>query len=179
MIKNQKQAALTKSKIQELTKSLSEFESQESVMHPIKFKLGINSFNGLIKDLQNQLKEYENLINENLNEFCNLKVPDFAKFLISARLAKNMSQKELAEKIGIQEQQIQRYEQDNYFKASWNRLMEAYVALDLNITLETFSLTKEKEAKIIQLLPKNISKENVDKAKLSVIQSKSLFYSEA
>jgi transcriptional regulator with XRE-family HTH domain len=44
-----------------------------------------------------------------------------------------MTQKELAEIIGIQEQQIQRYEANHYSSASFDRLQEIATALNIEI----------------------------------------------
>jgi HTH-type transcriptional regulator/antitoxin HipB len=178
MIKNQKQVAITKSKLEELKVSLSEFESQRDKINPIKYKMGLSAFSGLIKDLENQLDEYERLTTQNVNEFCGLQFPDASKFLIAARLAKRMSQKDLADKIGIQEQQIQRYELDDYSKASWSRLMEIYRALDLTINLDKITIIKQKEAKILTL-PRNMARETVVVAIQATKRSNSLMFQNA
>jgi len=54
--------------------------------------------------------------------------------LIRARIAQNLSQRELGELIGLKEQQIQRYESEQYASASLARLKEIADALKLNIT---------------------------------------------
>lgn len=178
MIKNQKQVAITKSKLEDLKSSLSEFESQKEKTNPVKFMMGANAFHGLIKDLENQLDEYERLTTQNTNEFCGLEFPDVSKFLIAARLAKRMSQKELGEKIGIQEQQIQRYELDDYSKASWSRVVEVYRALELKIKLEKITITKRKEAKVLAL-PRGVARDAVEKAIQSTRHNHSLLFQEA
>ncbi len=43
--------------------------------------------------------------------------------LIKARIAKGLTQKQLAERIGIQEQQVQRYEAADYDTISFDRLI--------------------------------------------------------
>jgi HTH-type transcriptional regulator / antitoxin HipB len=53
--------------------------------------------------------------------------------MIRARIAVGMTQKELAEKIGVQEQQIQRYEANNYRAVGFDRLQEVMFALDITI----------------------------------------------
>jgi transcriptional regulator with XRE-family HTH domain len=51
--------------------------------------------------------------------------------LIKARIAAGITQKELAAKIGVQEQQIQRYESDRYASASLARLTQVAHALEI------------------------------------------------
>jgi transcriptional regulator with XRE-family HTH domain len=44
-----------------------------------------------------------------------------------------MSQRELAERLGLKEQQIQRYEATEYRSASWSRVSEVIQALGLRV----------------------------------------------
>ena len=52
---------------------------------------------------------------------------------IEARIAAGLTQKELAEKFGVHEQQIQRYEASNYHAVGFDRLQEVMSALDITI----------------------------------------------
>jgi HTH-type transcriptional regulator/antitoxin HigA len=54
--------------------------------------------------------------------------------LIRARISKGLSQRQLAEALGLKEQQIQRYESDRYATASLRRLEEVAKALELKIS---------------------------------------------
>ena len=59
---------------------------------------------------------------------------DLPNILIRARIAKGFSQRQLAEAIGLKEQQIQRYEAEEYASANLQRLSEIAKALCLNIS---------------------------------------------
>jgi HTH-type transcriptional regulator / antitoxin HipB len=59
---------------------------------------------------------------------------DLPTTLIKARIAAGMTQKDLANKIGVQEQQIQRYEASLYSSASFDRLRSIASALNIDIT---------------------------------------------
>lgn len=63
--------------------------------------------------------------------------------IIHARIARGLSQRELANLVGLKEQQIQRYESEKYSSASLNRLREIAKALNLSIT-EIVELNAEK-----------------------------------
>jgi transcriptional regulator with XRE-family HTH domain len=58
--------------------------------------------------------------------------------LIKARIARGFSQKELADKLGLKEQQIQRYEASDYETASFARLKEIVSALEINVNEDIF-----------------------------------------
>ena len=60
---------------------------------------------------------------------------DLPRLLVRARIAAGMSQKALAERMGLKEQQIQRYESSDYSSASLSRLREVAKALDFSVPL--------------------------------------------
>ena len=53
--------------------------------------------------------------------------------MIQARIARGLTQKELAQKLGLKEQQIQRYEASSYAKASLARINQIIDVLDIKI----------------------------------------------
>lgn len=69
--------------------------------------------------------------------------------LIRARIVRGLSQRELAERIGLKEQQIQRYESQEYATASLSRLRRIADALGLRVAevpkKETTAVEKKKE----------------------------------
>ena|SRR5215216_2795990 len=165
MIKNQKQATITQNKINELEKSLIDFESQQSALHPVKFKAGKSAFNGLIKELQVQLEHYNALVNGKITEIKDKDINFLPTLLISARIAQGISQKGLADKLGIKEQQIQRYEVNAYEQASWVRIKQVVRALNLTIPLENVRIAKL-QAKVVEMrFPEGIAASEVRFAK--------------
>jgi len=62
--------------------------------------------------------------------------------LIVARIAKGMSQRDLAWRLGVKEQQVQRYEATQYRGVAAERLQEVADALHLRVR-EVFTLEKK------------------------------------
>lgn len=60
-------------------------------------------------------------------------IGEFPTALIRARIARGLTQRELAERLGIAEQAIQRYEATDYLGVSFSRLVEIAEALDLTV----------------------------------------------
>ncbi|MGB2865755.1 MAG: helix-turn-helix transcriptional regulator, partial [Sedimentisphaerales bacterium] len=58
-------------------------------------------------------------------------VEDLPQILVKARIARDYTQKKLAENLGIKPQQIQKYEITGYRSASWKRILEVMDALGL------------------------------------------------
>jgi len=55
--------------------------------------------------------------------------------LIRARIARGLTQRELAERVGLAEQAIQRYEAGDYAGVSFARVVEIADALDVTVQL--------------------------------------------
>ena len=67
-------------------------------------------------------------------QFINGLLENLPEMLVEERLRLELTQKQLAEKMGLKEQQIQRYEATRYQSASLRRLQEVAEALfDLGI----------------------------------------------
>jgi len=136
MIKNQKQASVTKKRLNELISDRDRFIGNEKNISSAKSRLTLNGYNGLIQDLQLQLNQFEGLSKGTLIGLNAATIHTFHETLIAARIAQNISQKELGERLGIKEQQIQRYEASDYEGASYTRVRQIALALGVNCRLE-------------------------------------------
>ncbi len=86
-----------------------------------------------ISELEAEIMEY-NLLKSGHTKFSECSdLSMLPKVLIQSRIAKGMSQKDLAEALDIPAQQIQRYEATNYMGASLSRLIKIADILEINI----------------------------------------------
>jgi HTH-type transcriptional regulator / antitoxin HipB len=136
MIKNQKQAGITNARLTELKKAKEIFEKQHKDKTSAKYRLGISSMGSLIEELECEVQVYEGLVKGSFSILQAKSINELPNVLIAARLAQNMSHKELGELIGVKEQQIQRYEAADYETASFARIQEISIALNLNLKFE-------------------------------------------
>src|SRR5580704_6441458 len=86
-----------------------------------------------LADLKSELAEYERLKSADLSLISIDSFDELADGLIKARIASGLSQKALADRLGLKEQQIQRYESERYASASYQRLREVASALGVRI----------------------------------------------
>ena len=90
-------------------------------------------------DLEAELREYE-AIREGGFQVEELSViAGLPELLIRARIAQGLSQRELADRMGLKEQQIQRYEATDYATAKWSRIREVAGVLSMEISGPTQS----------------------------------------
>lgn len=90
------------------------------------------SLAGQLADLDAQVSEYEELRAGHLAAARVASLNDLPDALVRARIAAGLSQRELAVRLGMKEQQIQRYEAESYAGASLSRLREVMDALGVD-----------------------------------------------
>jgi len=172
MIKNAKQAGLTKTRLAELKEAKAKIEADTS-KSAIQKELGLNSVNAMIDDLEQELNEYESLKKGNLHILKAENLKDIPRVLISARIAKKVSQAELGKRINVAAQQIQRYEMTDYESASLGRLIELCIALEVDLEFEKVIVADCLEEMFQR--PDGISADQVHAAEESVLAHHSLF----
>ena len=130
MIQNEHQYKVTQTKLRELEQSLMNLDVNLGNLTERLLQAEKNGIQVLIDLLRLELVEYDNLKQQRTPIQIG-SLDELAIGLIKARIAVGMTQKELATKIGVQEQQIQRYEENQYASASLARLTEIARALEI------------------------------------------------
>lgn len=138
MILNEVQYKVTQAKLKDLEKDLTMPPS--TALHPRQILSRTNSLNILIDTLNKEMVAYNNLKNGMISEFSIDSIQELPIVIIKARIARGMTQKDLAEKIGIQEEQIQRHEAHEYYGVGINILQEIMSILEINFSPALLSL---------------------------------------
>jgi transcriptional regulator with XRE-family HTH domain/Zn-dependent peptidase ImmA (M78 family) len=134
VIKNERQYRITKAQAERFADALKRAESASNEeIHPLLRKAQLDALRSQLADLTSEVAAYESLV---ANDSCVVEVESFDELplaLIRARVASGLSQRDLAERLGMKEQQIQRYEGTNYSGASFARLAEIVKALGISM----------------------------------------------
>ncbi len=135
MIKNERQLRITKSQLGKFGDHLSVIENEIKKGNiSLLIAAEAEAIKSQIAELDDQVYEYESLWNSGTQIPILNTLKDIPKALINARLSSGLSQKELAERIGFKEQQIQRYEATNYESASLSRIRQFVDVLNLELS---------------------------------------------
>ena len=136
MIKNERQYRITRAQAERFSQALSDLQDQGSEpagVHPLLLKAREDALRSQLGDLEADLREYEALKAGHF-EFDQLKtIAELPTMLIKARIARGLSQRDLADRLSLKEQQIQRYEASGYESASFARIRSVVDALGLDI----------------------------------------------
>jgi HTH-type transcriptional regulator / antitoxin HipB len=136
MIQNEHQYKVTQGAIKDFQQAIERLLEQSALLQPLQISLVQKSFQTQIDELQVQLQEYDDLKAGKV-EITMGAIEDLSKVLIQKRISLGMTQKELAEKLGIKEQMVQRYESNGYESISYHRLTEVWNALNTTIPIMT------------------------------------------
>ncbi len=137
MITNERQYKITKRQLSKLQEAIRDFDFKEVTERVGSEILALAELNALESEeaaLANQLEEYDLLRSGKVTQMKASDLGELPKILICARIAQGLTQRELAQLVGLKEQQIQRYESDEYAAASLRRLQTIAEALNLSIT---------------------------------------------
>ena len=137
MITNERQYKITRSAATRFRRALDELDLQHvenKDIHPRLLQAQREAMESQLGDLLEELKEYERLKSADLSSILINSFAELADGLIKARIASRLSQRTLADRLGLKEQQIQRYEAERYASASYKRLLQIADALGVRIT---------------------------------------------
>jgi DNA-binding XRE family transcriptional regulator len=133
MITNEVQRRVTQTAIREFEHALARLD-EDARDRPEWIRTGLREgMQSQLADLRQELGEYEALRTGQVRVLELDSLEQLPEALIRARIAAGLSQKELAGRLGLKEQQIQRYEARRYAGASLTRVQAVADALGIQI----------------------------------------------
>lgn len=138
MIKNERQYRITKTQADKFEQALLTLDEQGSAkdVHPLLHQAQLDALQSQRENLRQELAEYEALKGGGPRVFPAGSFDELPRTLIKARIAAGLSQKELAERLGLKEQQVQKYEATEYTSASISRVRDVIEALGVTVKKE-------------------------------------------
>jgi HTH-type transcriptional regulator/antitoxin HigA len=148
MITNERQYRITSTQLEKLRKAIDDFDIK-TVVRQTKSKVlaraELEALRSEYENLSMQIHEYEALKSGTIEILKASHLEELPSILIRARIVKGLSQRQLADTLDLKEQQIQRYEAEEYASANLPRLAEVAKALGLNISeVAEFKPTSQK-----------------------------------
>ncbi len=155
MIKNDKQLTSSEKRLELLYQMADEYKDSSSLLDQGQHGTLVWQAESVLTEIE----EYKKLKNTDINDL-KFNLSDLAKVIVALRISSNLTQKELADKVGLQEQQIQRYEDQNYEKASFERIIQIIGTMVDDINLSFIKNTTAKRHKF-----ENLNKDGLNLAK--------------
>jgi ribosome-binding protein aMBF1 (putative translation factor) len=138
MIKNERQYRITQTRAEEFRRAIAQAEQERGSrkLHPKLRQAQTDALRSQLHTLERELREYEELRSGRQKVLTYASFDELPKALVQARIARGWTQKELADRLGLDEQKIQDYEATDYQRASLGRIKEVVRALKIEIREE-------------------------------------------
>ncbi|MBI3682281.1 MAG: helix-turn-helix transcriptional regulator [Acidobacteria bacterium] len=135
MIKNERQHKITKAQAARFRATLKELAAatRPKGVHPKLWEAQQAGIRSQLQDLERELREYETLKAGKRKVLELESLEELPRALIQARIAAGLTQDDLATRLGVKPQQIQRYEATDYMTASFARIREVARVLGLRV----------------------------------------------
>lgn len=140
MIKNERQFLATKAQLANMEKSLALAKGEKTALDPRLHSAMIEGMISLIEELTQEIADYEDLKKISSDAIIVTDLEELPAALIKARIARNLTQAELAKCLRLSQQQIQKYEKEDYRGVSFSRIVQ--ISKTLGITISGHFQTK-------------------------------------
>lgn len=144
MIKNEKQYKITKRKLKELDEQLLKLHN-DSNNNPLRNQLIAASLKSTRKELAQDLLVYESLKKNKTGVLKERFISDLPSLITEFKIISGLTQKELAEQLGLKEQQLQRYEADNFKSVTFKNLLKFLDLIGLEIRIKETRLVRTRQ----------------------------------
>jgi transcriptional regulator with XRE-family HTH domain len=137
MITNERQLQIARRDIEQFRMAL-DGDIAEAGVDPAILKAQRSAVLAQLEELQSEVDNYLRLRSGKVRTFRIESLSDLPRALISCRIASGMTQKELADRLSLKEQQIQRYETQEYQGASFARIADVADAVGVELPKELY-----------------------------------------
>lgn len=136
MITNERQHRITRAEINRFAEAIAraEHDGPAPDVHHRVHRAMIDGLCSQLADLRKGVGEYEALRDGKITRRVFTSLLDLPSALIEGRIVRRLTQRELGVKLGVPEQQIQRYESTRYAGVGIERLQEVADALGIKLT---------------------------------------------
>jgi transcriptional regulator with XRE-family HTH domain len=145
MIKNERQYQLSKGQIRQFETAIADVDhvTTSSDIHPQLAAAQKDALRSQLEELIQDVREYEGLKTGGITNFEAQSLDELPILLVKARIARGVTHKQLADRLGIKEQQVQRWEFNDFSGASIGNLTGIADALGVVLTQRLYVPKKD------------------------------------
>jgi len=142
MIKNEKQYKITRNKLAEIQQEIVRIKAYHDEELPAEERLILASLNTMKNQMEEEIAAYDLLKKKKIRERKARRISDLPSVIIEYKIHSGLTQKEFSQKIGMKEQQLQRYEAEDFQSISFKNLMKILQAIGLEIFIQEMPTEK-------------------------------------
>ncbi len=133
MIQNEKQYKISKNRVAEIEVAIK--KAQATGKADTKRQAYINGLFHVSNTIKKEILDFEKIQKSGILPTRKISLFHLPDILIQYKISKRLSQKDFSAILGIKEQQLQRYEAEQYASVSFKRLLSFVEKTKLNITV--------------------------------------------
>lgn len=134
MITNEVQRRSTEAHLRRFEEAIANLAAKAGEKPTKLAQLEIDAVHAQASDLHAELDEYDRLRSGEVSSIEASSLEELSTLLIKSRIARGWTQLQLADALGVAEQQVQRYESTEYRSASLARICDVAAALGITVT---------------------------------------------
>jgi len=132
-IRNARQLAASKAWLADFQESLKQARRNPKDLHPRLHKAELDGIRSQIEELESDIQEYEDLQEKTPEQLVLDSLEDLPEVMARMRIVRGLTQEQLAERLGIKPQQVQKWEAGAYRRATYSRILQVAKALEFDI----------------------------------------------
>jgi len=139
MIANERQYKISHAEAERFRQALKEYNELDLIksgIDPIVARAHKAALAEQLRELEDAIRRYELLREGGISALRATNLTEVGRLLIEGRIARGLSQRALADRLNVKEQQVQRYEQERYQSAGLDRLARVAEALHVEVDLQ-------------------------------------------
>lgn len=135
MIKNERQFGITQKQARHFEQAIAEAKRKAvpDDTDPVIWKAYIEGMESQLSTLEREIAEYRFLKAGNVDRIDVGSLEEFPQGIIKARIVRGLTHKELADRIGVKPQQVQRWEDADYETTGFNNFIKISEALGIHV----------------------------------------------
>lgn len=145
MIKNEKQYKISKRKLRELDAQIEKINGDKE-QNPLRNQLILASLNSSKNELENDLLLYESLKKSKKGVLKERLIIDLPSVITEYKIMSGLTQKQLSNKLGLKEQQLQRYEATGFKSVTFKNLLRFFDLIGLEIRIKETRMTRSRRS---------------------------------
>ena len=152
MIKNEKQYKISRKRLNDIVGKIDDLKNRVKD-NPLKSQMMQASLEIFKKDIEAEINEYETLKNGKSTTLKERSIADLPSMIIEYKIAQHLTHKEFSKLLGIKEQQLQRYESENFQKVSFQNLIKFINFLDMDLKVKEAEINPKRKLRTASSKP--------------------------
>lgn len=143
MISNEKQYNISKKRIETIKARIKELQNDDR-QDSLKTMMMLAPIKNHLNEVQEEVVQYETLKKKKKVTVKERPLSQLPQLITEFKIISGLTQKELSKKLGMKEQQLQRYEANRFKGISFDNLLQLIEAMDIDLVVKPATVRRKR-----------------------------------